>query len=281
MWKETYVQNTTRSSTASRYMWKEIYVHVRKETNKSEAYVCEKRPTYMYGKRLMKERLVYIERDLNMSTKIYRSLFVCVGLFSFHRAEQKTYENDLYIYKEINMQNTTRNSTPTHRVLGAMQWKQTYIYEKKLTKETYICEKRPMKRDWYVRRFRCSARCNENRPTYIKRTLLKRPIFVKRGLWKKDWYMRKETDKREIDVYEKDMKKRPMCRTPREIALQRAECSCANSRSFDSFFSAHTWDWVTSHVCMSHGTHLHVPCHARGWVTSHVWALVCQQQVFR
>jgi len=54
--------------------------------------------------------------------------------------------------------------------------------------------------------------------------------------------MRKETYKREIDVYEKDMKKRPMCRTPREIALQRAECSCANSRSFDSFFSAHTWD---------------------------------------
>ena len=35
--------------------------------------------------------------------------------------------------------------------------------------------------------------------------------------------------------------------------------------------SCHIYEWVMSHICMSHATHMDESCHTYEWVMSHVW----------
>jgi len=35
--------------------------------------------------------------------------------------------------------------------------------------------------------------------------------------------------------------------------------------------SCHTYEWVMSHIWMSHVTHMNEPCHTYEWVMSHIW----------
>jgi len=35
--------------------------------------------------------------------------------------------------------------------------------------------------------------------------------------------------------------------------------------------SWHTYEWVMSHICMSHVTHINESCHTYKWVMSHIW----------